>query len=506
MRPLLNSIRFQFFVMLALLVLVLAAAVYGGLQASNRLREQQASLDATAQLRATTYLLASLAQRLADAETEQVQTGLITSLEDTIANFDRVRVGLRNGDVALELYAISDPQILSVLDNVDRSWADYRSLLETFITTIPTDRPGLDERVNSQATIVFTFADRLARAVAFSSEQQTRTFSQISAALLVLGVLTAFLAVYVTQRAIRSIQGLQRVAAEFATGQTFSRANTRTLTEISDVGQVFNDMATRVEQLIGSLQERLVEVEHARHQAEQANQVKSAFLAAMSHELRTPLNAVINFTKFVAKGDLGPVNAEQEDTLYEVVDSAKHLLNLINDVLDMSKIESGTLNLFVTNNVDLQAIIRQVVTTGQSLLEGKGVEIHANVPDDLPRIRGDRQRIIQIMLNLMSNACKFTEEGVITVSASQVANQVIISVSDTGAGIAPEDYAGVFEAFKQTTSGLRKGGGTGLGMPITKNLVEAHGGRILLESQVGKGATFTITLPVLSETLVPTLA
>jgi signal transduction histidine kinase len=253
------------------------------------------------------------------------------------------------------------------------------------------------------------------------------------------------------------------------------------------------------------LRQRIIEVDQARAQAERSDQVKSAFLASMSHELRTPLNAIINFTKFVVKGELGPVNTEQQETLSEVVDSAKHLLNLINDVLDMSKIESGSLNLFVTDDIDLRSIINQVVTTGKSLLDEKPVEIQTQVAADLPSIRGDRQRLVQIMLNIMSNACKFTETGSITISARQASHSVIIAVSDTGPGIAPEDQDAVFQAFKQTTSGLRQGGGTGLGMPISKSLVEAHGGQLDLKSSAGAGATFTITLPIKSDVLVPTL-
>lgn len=244
-------------------------------------------------------------------------------------------------------------------------------------------------------------------------------------------------------------------------------------------------------------------VQSALIQAELASTVKSAFLASMSHELRTPLNSVINFTKFVAKGTVGPVNEEQREMLNEVIDSAKHLLALINDVLDMSKIESGTLNLFVEDNVDLNTILNTVVTTGRSLIGDKPITLDLSVESALPLMRGDRQRILQIMLNIMSNACKFTDEGSIKISARHQGNTVEISVQDTGPGIALGDQADVFEPFKQTDTGLRQAGGTGLGMPISKNLAEAHGGRLRLESVPGKGTTFYVLLPVKSETLTP---
>ena len=255
--------------------------------------------------------------------------------------------------------------------------------------------------------------------------------------------------------------------------------------------------------MVDAIEENINSAQEARKKAEHADHVKSAFLASMSHELRTPLNAVINFTKFMAKGRLGPVNKEQEETLYEVVDSAKHLLNLINDVLDMSKIESGSLNLFIKDQVDLKGIIDQTISTGKILIGDKPVEIRKEVSEDLPYIRADHQRLVQIMLNIISNACKFTKEGSITVKAYQQSQQVVISVTDTGPGIDLKDQDAVFEAFKQTDSGLRQGGGTGLGMPITKSLVEAHGGCLTLISQVNAGATFTITLPIASDELVP---
>ena len=240
-------------------------------------------------------------------------------------------------------------------------------------------------------------------------------------------------------------------------------------------------------------------------EAERANTIKSAFLASMSHELRTPLNAIINFTRFVVKGSIGPVNEEQIAMLNNVLISSRHLLNLINDVLDMAKIESGSLRLFVTDDVSLEAIVEQILSTGHSLLTDKEVELHAEVAPDLPLLRGDRQRITQILLNIMSNACKFTPVGKITLIAKRDADQVLISISDTGPGIALEDQASVFEPFKQTETGLRQGGGTGLGMPISKNLVEIHGGKLWLESEVGKGTTFYVSLPIMSEALTPTL-
>lgn len=239
-----------------------------------------------------------------------------------------------------------------------------------------------------------------------------------------------------------------------------------------------------------------IEVEDARQQAEKSDRVKSAFLASMSHELRTPLNAIINFTSFVADGDVGDINTQQKELLTDVVVSAKHLLQLINDVLDMSKIEANALTLYVEDNIDLHNIITKIITTGQGLLLDKPVSLKMQIAEDLPQIRCDQQRVTQILVNLMSNACKFTQQGEISVIASSTQHEVIISVCDTGAGIPFEEQDTIFEAFRQSETGLKNGKGTGLGLAISKSLAEAHGGRIRLESVPDKGTTFSVILPI----------
>lgn len=238
------------------------------------------------------------------------------------------------------------------------------------------------------------------------------------------------------------------------------------------------------------------EVLDARERAETSDRVKSAFLASMSHELRTPLNAIINFSKFLRKGIPGPINEEQEQLIGSIAESGQHLLSLINDVLDMSKIEAGALKLFVEENIDMSDILHTAIRYTLPLLTDKTVTLQEDIPESLFISVGDRKRLLQIMLNILSNACKFTEEGHIKVAAICKDGHLLVSVKDTGPGIAAEDYEAVFTPFKQTDSGLRKGGGTGLGMPICKKLIEAHDGQIWFESVVGQGTTFFIDLPV----------
>lgn len=244
------------------------------------------------------------------------------------------------------------------------------------------------------------------------------------------------------------------------------------------------------------VEERTAALHVALQNAEEANRVKSMFLAAMSHELRTPLNGILNFTEFVAEGYYGEVNAKQKEALHDVLGNSRHLLALINDVLDISKIESGGLHLMVEDNVSLKEELTAALKASAAYLKGKSVRLDTVIAEDVPLLRGDRRRIRQILLNILSNACKFTEEGFIKTTVARQNGEVIVSIQDTGPGIAPKDHANVFETFKQTESGIRQGSGTGLGMPISRRLAEAHGGRLWLESDKGQGATFFLALPI----------
>jgi signal transduction histidine kinase len=318
-------------------------------------------------------------------------------------------------------------------------------------------------------------------------------------------VATGIVALVSNWSIVRPIRRLQVVAERMSQGDYSQRAIVNATDEIGQLGHAFNHMAEAIEYRdliqIARLEEQLTETELARKQAERSDQVKSAFLASMSHELRTPLNSVINFTKFIVRGVMGPVTERQEETLNKVIASGEHLLALINDVLDMSKIEAGSLNLFVEGDVNIKQILDTALSHAGGMLVDKPVELHTEIADSLPTMTGDRKRILQIILNILSNACKFTEEGTITVQAYTVDQEIRVIVTDTGAGIDPEDQGNVFESFKQTDTGLRQGAGTGLGMPISKNLAEAHGGRLWFESEPGKGTTFYVALPIESESV-----
>ncbi len=325
---------------------------------------------------------------------------------------------------------------------------------------------------------------------------QTQTLNNTIIIFVLLTLLTVIL-IYlaIRQLAINPISYLRSSAQKMVEGDYDQRI---TLTGQDEVGQ----LASTFNVMVNAIQERELSLKEARIDAERANQVKSAFLASMSHELRTPLNAIINFSSFVADGDVGPVNEDQADILGDVVRSAKHLLNLINDVLDMSKIEAGSLQLFIVDNLNVNDIANNILSTARTLLADKEVEVKIELDETIPPISGDKQRITQVLLNLVSNACKFTDKGEIKITTKKLDTHIQMSVSDTGAGINPKDVASIFEAFMQTESGVRQGGGTGLGLPISKSLIEAHGGKIWVESKEGKGSIFYFSLP-LEQTATP---
>ncbi|MDR3672413.1 MAG: ATP-binding protein [Holophaga sp.] len=241
---------------------------------------------------------------------------------------------------------------------------------------------------------------------------------------------------------------------------------------------------------------RTADLLQAKERAEAADRIKSAFLATMSHELRTPLNSIIGFTGILIQGMVGPLNEEQKKQLGIVRESSNHLLALINDVLDISKIEAGQLELSA-RPFDLRESLEKTVQGLLPAARQRGVELDLRVADGPWTLTGDRRRVEQIIMNLASNAIKFTEHGSVRITCSGQGAEVEVRVQDTGIGISAEDIGLLFRPFRQVDSGTtRKYEGTGLGLSICKRLVEMMGGRIWVESVPGEGSTFAFALPV----------
>jgi signal transduction histidine kinase len=241
--------------------------------------------------------------------------------------------------------------------------------------------------------------------------------------------------------------------------------------------------------------ERTAQLAEAKEWAEEADRLKSSFLATMSHELRTPLNSIIGFSGILEQGLAGPLNPEQMKQMGMVRASARHLLDLINDILDLSKIEAGEL-VVASQDFDLRSSIENAVATVRPLAEKKGLTVRAEIAPSVGSVESDRRRVEQILLNILGNAIKFTERGGVTVFSEADATGVSVSVKDTGIGIEAEHLREIFEPFRQVDSGLtRNYEGTGLGLAICRRLAHKLGGEVSAVSEYGVGSTFTLTLP-----------
>jgi len=234
-------------------------------------------------------------------------------------------------------------------------------------------------------------------------------------------------------------------------------------------------------------------------QLEAASRHKSEFLANMSHELRTPLNAIIGFSEVLVNRMFGELNEKQDEYLKDIFASGQHLLSLINDILDLSKIEAGRMELELAD-FDLPSAIDNALIVVRERASRREITLGHSVDERLGPIRGDERKVKQVLLNLLSNALKFTPEGGrIDVSAAEHDGVAEIAVTDTGVGIAPEDQEAVFEEFRQVGTADKKVEGTGLGLALSRKFIELHGGKIRVKSQVGHGSTFTFTLPMRRE-------
>jgi signal transduction histidine kinase len=295
-------------------------------------------------------------------------------------------------------------------------------------------------------------------------------------------VLALLLGFVLSWSLIAPIQRIDARLAGIASGDFSGRVDVANRDELGALAANVNRMNDELRRLYKELEET------SRH--------KSEFLANMSHELRTPLNAIIGFSQVLRERMFGDINAKQEEYLDDILASANHLLSLINDVLDLSKVEAGQVELDVA-----PFSLREALESGVVMVRERATrdEVHVALAadPDVDVVEGDERRIRQVIFNLLSNAVKFTPAGgAVDVTAARANGEVRISVADTGPGLAPDDRERIFEEFQQAEAGLAQPEGTGLGLALSKRLVELHGGRIWVDSELTKGSTFVFTLPV----------
>ena len=322
-------------------------------------------------------------------------------------------------------------------------------------------------------------------------------------AFLLLAIATSVL---LARRLVRPIESIQAAATRIGSGSLNQRIEVSSNDELGALADEFNRMAAQLQESYAGLEQKveertrelataLRELDLKSRELAAASRHKSEFLANMSHELRTPLNAIIGFSQVLRERMFGEVNDKQQEYLDDILASAHHLLALINDILDLSKVEAGQVELEVAPFSLRDALERGIVMVRERALNDD-VEVTLSTNGDVDVVTGDERRISQVIFNLLSNAVKFTpDRGAVDVCASQVDGEIRVSVADTGPGIAFEDHERIFEEFQQTEAGVEQREGTGLGLALSKRLVELHGGRIWVESELGRGSTFVFTLP-----------
>jgi signal transduction histidine kinase len=347
----------------------------------------------------------------------------------------------------------------------------------------------------------------------FVEQPLSEAFAPIKAALWRTALLlVAFLllaiatGVLLARRLVRPIESIQTAAAKIGSGALDQRIQIASHDELGVLAEEFNRMAAQLQESYAGLEHKveertrelataLAELDEKGRELEAASRHKSEFLANMSHELRTPLNAILGFSQALRQRLFGDLNEKQESYVDDILSSGNHLLSLINDVLDLSKVEAGEVELDVAPFSLRESLERGVVMVRERALQD-GVQVSLAATSEIDLVTGDVRRIRQVIFNLLSNAVKFTPAGgIVDVRATQVNGEVRVSVADTGPGIAAEDRERIFEEFQQADAGIDKREGTGLGLALSKRLVELHGGRIWVDSERGHGSTFVFTLP-----------
>jgi signal transduction histidine kinase len=385
---------------------------------------------------------------------------------------------------------VPPPEDESFLRRIRATGGQLSQVMQKIIRLAPREVPApLRTRAEQLAVDLNQLATELANATAARTDtviaqnasaytSQRNLFIGVAAGAIVLALLLGFV---LSWSVIAPIQQIDSRLAAIASGNFSGHVDVTNRDELGALAINVNRMNDELQRLYKEL--------------ETASKHKSEFLANMSHELRTPLNAIIGFSQVLREGISGEINAKQEEYLDDILTSANHLLALINDVLDLSKVEAGQVELQV-GPFSLQDALERGVSMmrEQATKDGVQVALHANGGVDV--VMGDERRIRQVIFNLLSNAVKFAPAGgLVDVTATQANGEVRVSVADTGPGIAAEDLDRIFEEFQQTEAGARQQEGTGLGLALSKRFVEMHGGRIWCDSEIGKGSTFVFTLP-----------
>ena len=388
-------------------------------------------------------------------------------------------------------------EFLTIYKVVATKIAQTATLNPMLVSTLIAHHQQLEEYLDKLAIVTIKSAKEKQQQTAIAVNRAMNALGLATLA----GVIIAIVATWFIGRAIsRPLSQMTKVMSSLAAGDhdiripaIESRDEVGSMARAVEVFRQRTIQLHRRESELGQMVNRLAIL---RDRADEASHAKSAFLANMSHELRTPLNALIGYSEMLHDGLYGNLPEKARSPVARVQANAKHLLGLINNVLDLSKIEAGQFTLQMSE-YSLSGIVEAVVSSTESLSQAKNLRVTIDVPQSLPRGYGDEQRLTQVLLNLVANAIKFTDTGTIHIGATELDDNFDVIVRDTGPGIPESHRQSIFEEFQQVdSSSTRRKGGSGLGLSIARHIVEIHGGRMYLKSEVGRGSTFGFILPV----------
>jgi signal transduction histidine kinase len=412
---------------------------------------------------------------------------------ETLAKLDAA--GLPDQHNLVEQVRVSQDEAMSVVADMANAIRDGN--LGTVTRDLLAHQERIDVEISARVSnLVNAEQTRMAKlrdSIASANRESLITTATLSIIAVVLAWACGFVIAWSFIGPVRQAQSVLALVAE---GDFTQRIDVPNRDEFGGLAKRMNHMSMELERLDRTRRDAADELSRVNARLEHASRAKSEFLANMSHELRTPLNAILGFTEMMVDELYGELPPALKEPLDDVQVNGKHLLRLINDVLDLAKIESGRMELAL-REYSVQEMVASVRTSLRSLAKEKGLDLGTDVPDDLPPARGDGGRLTQCLMNLTGNALKFTQQGAVCIGVTLTGDELTYRVSDTGIGIPAEELQNVFAEFRQVDSTVtRRFGGTGLGLSISKKFVEMHGGRIWVETKVGQGSTFFFSVPL----------
>jgi signal transduction histidine kinase len=436
-----------------------------------------------------------------------IAMALLLKNEDTIANFLRENNRFNNMLARLEDAAPPEEeqliqQIRTAQDEILTTVADIANLIrdgkvdEAMTLQLTNGFPQYQQIEGLVNQVVKTEEDKMASLTRTVAAAHWRALILVAGFVVASIPLALLLGFVISWSFILPVQKAQGFLGQVARGDFSTIIDVPNRDELGALATRMNQMSQELYRLYTDQRQAAQQLQTLNEQLERASQAKSNFLASMSHELRTPLNSILGYTELILDEIYGEVPAKIRDVLERVQQSGRHLLGLINDVLDLSKIEAGSMELSPTE-YSVRDIVETVSSALRSLAAEKGLEFVAGAQADIPVAFGDGRRIAQCLMNLAGNALKFTKQGRVEIWVERQGETLVYRVSDTGIGIPQHQLESIFAEFQQADSTItNEYGGTGLGLSITKKFVEMHGGRIWVESELGKGSTFFFAIPL----------